>query len=300
MLSCSWGTVAKSRHSVTAAIFGGLGNQMFQYAAACALSLRCRAPLYLDIGDFQRPENVRSFQLAVFPHLIQRVAGIKDAPPTFFRRVWKRLRRLLPCSPEVHEPYFAYWSEFERLNPPAILFGYWQCEKYFADVQAEIRHDFTFPPLPDGPARELAARITGTSEAVSVHIRRGDYISNPQAQAFHGNLRQDYYSAALKRIMEACGPVTLFLFSDDPQWVRDNFDCCGHASCVVDLACPEAPYHDMHLMSLCKHHIIANSSFSWWGAWLGQADGLTFAPKRWFADKSIDTDDVCPERWIRL
>lgn len=299
-MSRSRGDGAISRDSITAVIFGGLGNQMFQYAAACALSLRCRAPLYLDTGHFRRADNTRAFQLSLFPRLMQRVSGITDFPPTLFRRVWKRLRRLLPCSPEVHEPHFAYWPEFERLNPPAILFGYWQSEKYFAGVQAEIRHDFTFPPLPDGPAQELAARIADAPEAVSVHIRRGDYVSNPQAQAFHGNLQQDYYRAALNRIMETCGPATLFLFSDDPQWVQDNFDRCGHAAFVVDLAMPEAPHHDMHLMSLCKHHIIANSSFSWWGAWLGQRQGLTFAPRRWFADESVNTEDVCPDRWVRL
>lgn len=300
MSSSSRSDGAISRGSVTAAIFCGLGNQMFQYAAACALSLRCRAPLYLDTGYFRLSESSRSFQLSVFPHLMQRVAGIESASPTLLRRVWKRFRQHLPGFPEIREPHFSYWPEFHRLRPPVVLWGYWQCEKYFAGVQAEIRHDFTFPPLPDGPARELAARIAGAPEAVSVHIRRGDYVSNPQAQAFHGNLQHSYYSAALKHIMETCGPATLFLFSDDPQWVRENFDACGHAAFVVDLAMPEAPHHDMHLMSLCKHHIIANSSFSWWGAWLGQTQGLTFAPRRWFADKSIDAGDVCPERWIRL
>lgn len=170
----------------------------------------------------------------------------------------------MPFSYVIREPHFTYWPGFTEITPPATLDGYWQCEKYFMDFQKEIRYDFTFPALPE-KAGHLSKLIEETPDSVSVHIRRGDYVENPQAQAFHGNLKQDYYGKALQLIKNACGKTRLFIFSDDPHWVRENFDCCGHDAAIVDLALPDAPHHDMHLMSLCKHHIIANSSFSWWG-----------------------------------
>lgn len=285
---------------IISTICGGLGNQMFQYAAGKALSLRHQVPLYLDITWFsqkQDPAAVRTYQLGVFKNITatQLQAGISLPCQSFIKRIGK----YLPFSHTIHEPHFSYWPRFFTITPPAKLDGYWQCEKYFKNFQKEILHDFTFPALPQ-KTEQLSLQIAETSNSVSVHIRRGDYVENPQVQAFHGNLQQDYYGKALQLIKDACGKTKLFIFSDNPQWVKENFNCYGHDAVIVDLAFPDAPYHDMHLMSLCKHHIIANSSFSWWGAWLGQNGGLTIAPRRWFADTSVDTSDIVPEKWIRI
>lgn len=280
-------------------IYGGLGNQMFQYAAGRALSLRNQVPLYLDISWFsQKHEHttIRTYQLDIFKNITATIQKKLLFPCQDFL---KRIKRYLPFSYTIREPHFAYWPGFYKITPPATLDGYWQSEKYFISFRNEILYDFTFPTLPKRAA-QFSEDIKETPESVSLHIRRGDYISNPQANAFHGNLQQDYYSKALQLIKDACGKTRLFIFSDDPQWVRENFDCCGHDAVIVDLAFPNAPHHDMHLMSLCKHHIVANSSFSWWGAWLGTQQGITIAPQAWSADTGTDTSDICPSTWIRL
>lgn len=281
-------------------IYGGLGNQMFQYAAGRALSLRYQVPLCLDLSWFSQKHDanttVRTYQLGIFKNITATIQNGNSFP---CQRFITRIRKYLPFSRVIREPHFAYWPAFAEITPPATLDGYWQSEKYFMDFQKEIRHDFTFPALPE-KAKQLCKQIMATPESVSVHIRRGDYVSNPQAQAFHGNLQQGYYNKALQLIKDTCGKNRLFIFSDDPQWTRENFDCCGNDATIIDLVSPDAPHLDMHLMSLCRHHIIANSSFSWWGAWLGQEGGLTIAPRRWFADTSVDTSDIIPEKWIQI
>lgn len=282
-------------------IYGGLGNQMFQYAAGRALSLRYQVPLCLDLSLFSQKHDanttVRTYQLGIFKNITATIQNGNSFP---CQRFITRIRKYLPFSRVIREPHFAYWPAFAEITPPATLDGYWQSEKYFMDFQKEIRHDFTFPALPD-KAEQLSKEIAATPESVSVHIRRGDYASNPQAQSFHGNLQQSYYSRALKTIKDSCGQTRLFIFSDDPQWARENFDCCGHDATIVDLASPDTPHHDMHLMSLCKHHVIANSSFSWWGAWLAKEPGITIAPRKWFAKKSFEEyKDIYCDNWIIL
>lgn len=295
---------------ITSYICGGLGNQMFQYAAGRALALRLGVPLCLNINWFHHigtGSTPRSFQLFFFPCLTEAVNCIDEKPPSRLHsamsywsrwaRRWRLPQWLLPSI--VFEPHFSYWSDMKNIFAPVVLHGYWQCEQYFNNYAYEIRRDFTFPPLPDF-AQPLAQRIRSCSHAVSVHIRRGDYVSDPQTYAFHGLAEQEYYNAALKHIEHNCGEMTLFLFSDDPQWVREHFDCGEYPYEVVDLHFPSDPQHDMHLMSLCRHHIIANSSFSWWGAWLGEDTGLTVAPKKWFSNEYINTDDIIPTRWIKI
>lgn len=298
--------------SVISHICGGLGNQMFQYAAGRALALRLKSPLRLNVSwffDIAPGNTVRTFQLLSFPKLASTVSGIDiKAPATWETKLLSGVRLLrdrlgLPqfLLPRiVPEPSFAYWSGMEKISTPASLHGYWQSEKYFTGFSDQLRKDFTFSSLPQGCARELAQSIVTCSNAVSVHIRRGDYVSSAHAQAFHGLIGQNYYKKALEYIGSQFGKAALFLFSDDPQWVKENFDSHAHNATVVDLQSPDAPQHDMHLMSLCRHHIIANSSFSWWGAWLGSGAGLTIAPKRWFADERVDTNDIIPDRWLQL
>ena len=282
---------------ITVKIYGGLGNQMFQYAAGRALSLRHHVPLDLDIQWFFQKQNsttARPYHLNIFKNITASVQKKLFFPcPAILHRI----KNYLPYTHIIREPHFAYWPEFSSITPPATLDGYWQCEKYFMEFRKEIRDDFTFPPLPEA-ARQLFKQIANTPESVSVHVRRGDYVSNPQAQAFHGNLQQEYYNKSLQLIKDTCGKTKLFIFSDDPIWVRNNFNYCGHDATIVELGFPNAPYHDMHLMTLCKHHIIANSTFSWWGAWLKKQSGLTISPKCWFANSMMDSKDIHGNGWI--
>ncbi len=292
--------------SVLVSLMGGLGNQMFQYAAGRAVALRLGLGLELDLSWFSEKFDYPhlSYTLDVFPHA-GRCASSASMDEWKRRRNGKcrrRLRRVFGNrgfwrNPYIREPSFAYWEGIEAISRPVWLAGYWQSERYFAAYAEAIRKDFTFPALPIRPATELARQISDAPNSVSVHIRRGDYVADAAANAVHGICSPEYYRTSLAFISQG-SPLRLFLFSDDPDWVRGNFDTRGHQSVVVDLKADAV--HDMHLMSLCRHHVLANSSFSWWGAWLGVEEGITCAPARWFATSEWDTQDLIPEYWRRV
>lgn len=176
--------------------------------------------------------------------------------------------------------------------------GYWQSERYFQDIVGIIRRDFSFQRPLAGLNLSLVKQIAETN-SVSLHIRRGDYVSNPQAFAIHGVCSIEYYEAAIKYVAERVSSPNFFVFSDDMDWARSHLEI-RHACCYVENNKGADSYVDMQLMSRCKHNIVANSSFSWWGAWLnGNADKLVTAPRRWFANET-DTTDLLPSAWVRL
>jgi hypothetical protein len=288
-------------------IMGGLGNQMFQYAAGRSLSLRLGVPLQLDLTWFLEPHSAcssRPFLLRCFP------CGIVGASPETVRRtvqsgLIRRLTGLISgkLSGMIREPGYQYWESFEKITAPAYLSGYWQNERYFKAATSVIREDFIFPEFPTVDAYCLADAMRSTPNSVAVHVRRGDYIANPVMGAFHGICPKQYYADALQYLRAAVGhELAAFVFSDEPDWVREYFDSPGLPVTVVDF--PEhilSPWHDMHLMTLCRHHIIANSSFSWWGAWLGETDGgVVCAPSRWFLAENMEDASPIPDRWVRL
>jgi hypothetical protein len=144
--------------------------------------------------------------------------------------------------------------------------------------------------------KTLLKRVS-SNNSVSVHIRRGDYVSNPHASKFHGTKGLDYYEKAVERIAETVKNPELFVISDDIEWCKENLRL-PYKTTHID---GNAGFEDMHIMSHCAHNIIANSSFSWWAAWLNtNPDKVVIAPKKWFNDESINTEDVVPKTWIRL
>ena len=178
------------------------------------------------------------------------------------------------------------------------MLGYWQSEKYFVERSETIRSDFTFRIPLDVCNRELVATLD-RANTVSLHIRRGDYANNSKTKATHGLCSLDYYQAAVNYVAERVESPRFFVFSDDIAWAKENlkikFPCqyIGHNQGTNS-------YIDMQLMSLCKHHIIANSSFSWWGAWLNpNVSKIVIAPSRWFA-KPTNVHDLFPPGWVML
>ncbi|WP_158303673.1 alpha-1,2-fucosyltransferase [Methanosphaerula palustris] len=179
------------------------------------------------------------------------------------------------------------------------LDGYWQTEKYFKDIEEILRREVTLKDEPDSINLEMAERIQAC-HSVSLHVRRGDYVSNPTTQQFHGCCSIDYYNRAISLIEEKVDDPSFFIFSDDLPWAKENLDIPGEKTFVAHNG-PEKEYCDLWLMSLCQHHIIANSSFSWWGAWLGQdAEKMVIAPRRWALSESFDTSDIIPDSWITI
>ena len=230
------------------------------------------------------------------PEEIERTAYRKR---NFFDKLLRRPKRRSRYY--ITEPSYTYWPGFASLAAPIYLEGYWQQEQYFSDIADVIRQDFAFPLLPSASAL-LADRIAQSPDSISIHIRRGDYLSNPIANTVLGPCSIEYYREAMARVLSATGGQGhAFFFSDDPGWIREHLDiqgiptiligCAGHAA---------APWHDMHLMRLCKHHIIANSSFSWWGAWLSSGEGLIVAPQRWFAEKTMRHDNPAAASWVKI
>ena len=287
-------------------IIGGLGNQMFQYAMGRSLSLKQGWPLRLDISGFADYELHQGFELqrlfncqmqVVTQSDLRRVLGWQSSPV---------VRRLLTRSgfsafrrkEFVVEPHFHYWPGISEVHANCYLVGYWQSEKYFQSHASVIFDDFTFAlPLTDKNA-ELAKQISQV-QAVSLHVRRGDYINNLKTNAAHGVCSIEYYRTAIQYISNSVKRPYFFIFSDDIAWVKDNLKMEMPYQ-YVDHNQGASSFNDMHLMSLCQHHIIANSSFSWWGAWLNPNPGkIVIAPKRWFTN-SRNTSDLTPANWVNL
>lgn len=291
---------------VIANLIGGLGNQMFQYAAGRAVSLAHNALLKLDISGFASYELHQGFELERIFNCSAEIAKVSDVNSIFGWQSNSIIRRLL-SKPNmlvfrskgfVIEPHFHYWPEIKNVPSDCYLTGYWQSEKYFAEFTDLIRNDFTFKLPMECKNVEIANQINQVN-AVSLHVRRGDYVRNTNTTATHGLCSLAYYHAAIQYVAERVEQPEFFVFSDDIAWVRNNLK--------IDFPCQYVDhnhgldsYNDMRLMSSCKHHIIANSSFSWWGAWLNpNADKIVVAPKRWFANQT-DTRDLSPQSWVRL
>lgn len=287
---------------------GGLGNQMFQYAAARALALDKHTWVYLDqsflLEDAKGRWTQREYELGVFniQYKYERSGRISFLARLNYNNWWKRLSDselwFLPYR-NFYQPDHSFHPEIATYPRNTYLHGYFQSEKYFLHHEQQIRKDFEFlEPAKDKNA-ELLNKIR-SSEAVSVHVRRGDYVSLAAASAFHGLMGVDYYKAGAEMIAgKTSKPLNYFVFSDDPQWCRDNLSLPGETD-YIDWNTGKAAFEDLRLMSNCKHHIIANSSFSWWGAWLNPSEEkIVVAPKQWFAEGSAQ-DDIIPASWTRL
>jgi len=288
-------------------LMGGLGNQMFQYAAARRVALTNNVPLKLDISWFARsrdrayalhalsiqeafasPDDLRQLTAPSAGGLGKLVFRLRRRFKIGHRWTWIQERRL---------------SRFDRrllaATSPVYLDGYWQSERYFGDIADTIRRDFTIAAPADGRSREIADQIVAT-ESVSVHVRRGDYVSDPRKSAARSVCTPDYYRRCVTRIAERLAHPHLFLFSDDPPWVSANLRF-EHPTTLVSTVPARPEHEDLRLMSACRHHIIANSSFSWWGAWLNAScDKVVLAPRRWMNDRRVDDRDIVPPSWVRV
>ena len=286
---------------------GGIGNQMFQYAVGRRLAHFHRTELKLDLSWFDAVaaiKTVRKYELPVF-NIQAQVASNGETARYRRTRLLKRFEQLLPISLASRDK--RYISEKHYHFDPGILIlpdniyldGYWQSPRYFDDIKDIIRDEFTIRTEPDAENHLIAEEIMRT-ESVSIHVRRGDYISDSTTNSIHGVCSLEYYRSAVKMMEQKVKRPFYFVFSDDPRWAEDNLASVCPAT-FVSHHMPDKPYEDMRLMTLCKHHIIANSSFSWWGAWLSlNSDKVVIAPTHWFRDETVSTRDLIPRQWIRL
>ena len=287
-------------------VLGGLGNQMFQFAAGRALAAFFGTGHKLDVSAYAHTEIHQGFELdRVFHATIETSTSLEmrnllgwQANSGLRRLLGRPAFRKLRRSALIVEPHFHYQDLRVVATNNVYLSGYWQSEKYFSMAEADIRQQFRFKPLPSTENQEWLDAIARTN-SVSIHIRRGDFVSSKKNLAYHGVCSRDYYAAAILAIAAKVSNPTFFVFSDDLEWVKSSMHLSDDCRYVVHNSGIES-FNDMRLMSKCKHNIIANSSFSWWGAWLNDnPQKIVVAPKKWFAHDA-STQDLIPAGWLTM
>lgn len=279
---------------------GGLGNQMFQYAFYRRLQLENKN-VFLDISGFKDYslhygfELNRVFKINVDEPDYSLVDEIKKC--SMSRGFWHRVcRKLKLYNQYITQKSFNYDPKYVSFTNSQTVYldGYWQSEKYFGEAVNIIRNDFKFLDI-DAYNSFYAANIKKCN-SVSLHVRMGDYVDHP----IHGGICTiEYYQRAVDFIKSKLDNPIFFVFSNDVEWCKQNLNIVDGIYVIGNVN--ENSYRDMQLMSLCKHNIIANSSFSWWGAWLNSnPDKIIVSPSKWFNDENINTRDILPESWIKI
>lgn len=292
-------------------ISGGLGNQMFQYACGRSLAAKHGVELVLDCSFYENVRRYpfatqRKFELDIFTinAKVLGSSGITTRIMMLANGVVKKLADiagLKKLSRSVYQLEDANSDPLTQSSWNCILNGYWQSEDYFREKADIIRNDFRFLNEPEGNNKDLASRIYKTN-SVSIHIRRGDYISDAATNKTHGICSLEYYANAVKFIAGKVPDPVFYIFSDDMEWVKSNL-LLSLPHEYIEGNNQHAAYVDMQLMTMCNHNIIANSSFSWWAAWLNPNDKkIVVAPKKWFADPSLHlkSRQLIPANWITL
>lgn len=284
-------------------IAGGFGNQLFQYAFYLALNKKYAEPVCLDSIDMASYLLHNGYELeGIFKldanYCTEAQRAIVRRDNNVIAKLVSSLKKKLGTNKgyvlEPKKEHFTFHEKnFGEANTATYYKGYWQHTQYLAGIEAELRTTLTFPPF------ELEENITlsqfaAANESVSLHVRRGDYV---QHKAFGGICDLSYYQRAVEQIKSLVENPTFIVFSDDIQWCKDNLNL--KQAKFVDWNTGENSYRDMQLMSLCKHNIIANSSFSWWGAWLNAHDDKkVICPDKWV--HYTDSTGVLPPEWIKV
>jgi hypothetical protein len=292
----------------------GLGNQLFQYALARHLSIIHKKHLKLDISYYTtvNPNQLKGVRIYCLNHfdIKAEIAKPEDTAPfqkylknnlfsKLFRRAsgfgeYSKYKRSYVYELPKTNKFFHSNILTESLKTVGYLDGFWQSEKYYISIENIIREDFVFKDVPDEANKKMLAEID-SSNAVSIHIRHGDYAT--QYAPNHLVLPISYYHQAIEDLTITVKNPYFYVFSDDPDWAKESLRLY-FPSTFVSHNSDEKNYEDLRLMSHCKHHIIANSTFSWWGAWLGKKSGqLVYAPKRYYIHSDIPTFDFYPAFW---
>lgn len=289
-------------------LYGGLGNQMFQYAFGTHLATINNAELVFDLSyvqsklPFKKWTTPMQYELHIFENL-----KAKLKPNIFASKYvypFAKMEHLLKTRLYKNKYDFyiendlSFNSNLLSIKNNSFVCGNFQSELYFKNIEQIIRNDFSFPKISDETNLKHLEKIQN-SNAVSIHIRRGDYVSiQKNAQKFLA-LDLEYYQKAIDVLATKIADPTFFIFSDDMNWVEENLKINFPKYYIKNNTAKNTSYIDMQLMSMCKHNIIANSTFSWWAAWLNtNQNKIVIAPKRWF--QHLANDDLLPNTWVQL
>jgi hypothetical protein len=289
---------------------GGLGNQMFQYALGYSLSKLYNTAVKFDLQNYQygfsRDHNIgknvlqRAYQLDHFTTYVE-IASAESIDNFFKKRPFiPYFKRGIRSTRYIEEPLIKKKPLNIKFASNCYVNGYWQSEKYFLNFSTVIREQFQLKKILDADNLKMLYLIQSVN-AVSIHVRRGDYVNNVNTNNFHGICSLDYYVKAIEYFRSAIVEPHFFIFSDDIEWSVNNLKLGSSPATIVNINNEANGFKDMWLMRSCKHHIIANSSFSWWAAWLNPVpEKIVIAPRKWFNNPEHDTSDMLPANWIKF
>ena len=299
---------AQHNRHIIVKLWGGLGNQMFQYAFGLALSRRTGLPLKADVSYFQNQPSIdtpRHYELDSF--MLQLDFATNAELPRKKKTLGEKLLLLMGCDLPMRKlserHYYSFDAELLSVigsKQSLYLDGYWQCPEYFEDIRDELLQQFKVRK-PLSAEQKAEEEFINKHTSIALHVSRGDYISNPNAAKVHNLCPMEYYAQAMDYIAQRVPEAYFMIFSDDVPWCRQELHIPYEHSFVKYE--PDTPAFGIHLMSLCKHHIIANSSYSWWGAWLAELCGqIVIAPKQWLQPQlpNNTADGLIPAAWIRM
>lgn len=283
-------------------LMGGLGNQLFQYATAYAISKHYKKEMVLDTRFFAKYNLHGGYRLDKF-NITARTLNSNEY--SHFPSWQIKLLEIFPKLTIIFDNWlleesFNFQSITIKTEKPINLVGYWQSDKYFSKYKTQLKNEFSLKNKLNKKYCKYFEKII-EDETVAIHIRRGDYISNPQALVKHGLCSIGYYKIALELLKEKLKNPKFFFFSDDITWTEREF-----SSIIKDYQCTYisggTAEDDFWLMVNARNHVIANSTFSWWAAWLAdhEDDGVVICPQPWLEDKDINTDDLIPDDWIKI
>ncbi len=287
---------------IVSRISGGLGNQMFQYAFGLYQAQRNHTELVLDCSALTQDPS-RTYVLDRWK-LEARVASDDQRqlfPRRYGGRGWSNVWRGRVPLRFVRERPFGFQAKYLSCGGGVYLDGYWQSERYFPNLREQLQSQFQ-PSDSQGISKEsiAIARRMEQGPSVSLHVRRGDYVQNPITLKIHGVCTSGYYRACVEALLERFEKLHLYVFSDDHPWCKQHL----RYSCPmthVDHNGPAEAHEDLWLMTRCRHHIVANSTFSWWGAWLRvDESGTVYAPERWFLDARFNSRSIVPATWKKM
>lgn len=288
-------------------LMGGLGNQLFQYAAGKALAIKHNTELKVDLSFLNNEIDItytkRNLELDVF-NTSYSVASDEElelfTKKNILQKILKKYFNInLTKFYIANQTGFEYNIDFLSYPDNTLLIGFWQSQNFFSTIREILLKELTIKKTMSQDCL-MAHDAIVNSNSVSLHIRRGDYVSDKNANSFHGILPLEYYYNAMNYLNQLTSNLKVFVFSDDIAWVKSNLKL-QNESVYIDFNKNENSVFDMYLMSLCKYNVIANSSFSWWGAWLNQhPNKVVISPKLWFVDNKINTKDLIPSSWIQL
>lgn len=276
---------------------------MFQYAAGMALARRLGVPHKLDLSAFEHGYELHAYALSSL-NISAETATAAEVRALKNRRLKALPKAIRPALEKKRTHYRNLSLKFDPcffdLKAPVYLEGYFQSARYFEGMEEEVRREFRVKAPPSRENQELLQRISQTDGSIAVHVRRGDYVSDPATLARHGTCSPGYYRKAGSVVREQVKAPHAFVFSDDPAWAEANLELPIPME-MVNLNSAATAYEDLRLMSACRHFIVANSSFSWWGAWLAHSpEKIVCAPERWMADPNVDATDVIAPEWLKV